>query len=103
MVKIVTTNEFDDAIKEGVVLVDFYADWCGPCKMLSPVLDELAEDLGDKATIVKVNVDTENALAAKYQVQSIPTLKVFKDGEIVDETMGFVPKAKLAEMINNAL
>ncbi len=103
MVKIVTTNEFDEAVKEGVVLVDFYADWCGPCKMLSPVLDELASELGDSAKIVKVNVDTENELAAKYQVQSIPTLKVFKDGKIVNETMGFVPKAKLAEMINNAL
>lgn len=103
MAKIITTNEFDDAVKEGVVLVDFYADWCGPCKMLSPVLDELAEDVREKATVVKVNVDTESALAQKYQVSSIPSLKLFKDGEIVEETMGFQPKAKLAEMIEKAL
>ena len=103
MAKIVTTNEFDDAVKEGVVLVDFYADWCGPCKMLSPVLDELAADVEGKASVIKVNVDTESELAQKYQVSSIPAIKIFKNGEIVNETMGFQPKAKLEELINNAL
>ena len=103
MVKIVDTQSFDEAVKDGVVLVDFYADWCGPCKMLSPILDELAEDLDGKATVIKVNVDTENALAAKYQVQSIPALKVFKDGKVVEETMGFQPKQKLAELVERAL
>lgn len=103
MAKIVTTNEFDDAVKEGVVLVDFYADWCGPCKMLSPVLDELAADVEGKASVIKVNVDTESELAQKYQVSSIPSIKIFKNGEIVNETMGFQPKAKLEELINNAL
>ena len=103
MVKIVDTNSFDESVKEGVVLVDFYADWCGPCKMLAPVLEELAEDLEGKATVIKVNVDTENALAAKYQVQSIPSLKVFKDGKVVGETMGFQPKQKLAELVEKAL
>lgn len=103
MARIITTAEFDDAVKEGVVLVDFYADWCGPCKMLAPVLDELAADVREKATIVKVNVDTESELAQKFQVSSIPSLKLFKDGEIVEETMGFQPKAKLEEMINKAL
>ncbi len=103
MAKIITTNEFDDTVKEGVVLVDFYADWCGPCKMLAPVLDELAEDVRGKAQVVKVNVDTESALAQKYQVSSIPAIKVFKDGEVVVETMGFQPKAKLQELIDKAL
>ncbi len=103
MVKILDSSNFDEAIKEGVVLVDFYADWCGPCKMLAPVLDELAQDLAGKATVVKVNVDTENALAAKYQVSSIPSLKVFKDGKVVQETMGFQPKQKLAELVEKAL
>ncbi|NLC54394.1 MAG: thioredoxin [Erysipelothrix sp.] len=103
MVKIVDSKSFDEAVKEGVVLVDFYADWCGPCKMLAPVLDELAEDLAGKATVIKVNVDSENALAAKYGVQSIPSLKVFKDGVVVDETMGFQPKQKLAELVNKSL
>ena len=72
MAKIITKNEFDDAVKEGVVLVDFYADWCGPCKMLAPVLDELAEDMKGRASVVKVNVDTETELAQKYQVSRIP-------------------------------
>ena len=78
MAKNVTTSEFDAAIKEGVVLVDFYADWCGPCKMLSPVLDELAADLGDKASVIKVNVDTESELAQKYQVSSIPAIQHYQ-------------------------
>lgn len=103
MAKEIKTNEFDDAVKEGVVLVDFYADWCGPCKMLAPVLNELAEDVRGKATVVKVNVDTESELAQKYQVSSIPSLKLFKDGQIVEETMGFQPKAKLQELIDKAL
>ncbi len=103
MAKDIKTNEFDDAVKEGVVLVDFYADWCGPCKMLAPVLNELAEDVRGKAKVVKVNVDTESELAQKYQVSSIPSLKLFKDGQIVEETMGFQPKAKLQELIDKAL
>ncbi|NLC34149.1 MAG: thioredoxin [Erysipelothrix sp.] len=103
MAKIVTTNEFDAAVASGVVLVDFYADWCGPCKMLAPVLDELAADVSGKATVIKVNVDTESELAQKYQVSSIPALKVFKDGVVVEETLGFQPKANLEAMINNAL
>lgn len=103
MIKYADSNTFDDAVKEGVVLVDFYADWCGPCKMLTPVLEELAEDLEGKATVVKVNVDKENALAAKYGVTSIPSLKVFKDGKVVEETMGFLPKEKLTELVNKAL
>ncbi|HZJ85628.1 MAG TPA: thioredoxin [Erysipelotrichaceae bacterium] len=103
MVKILDSTNFDEEVSEGVVLVDFYADWCGPCKMLAPVLDELAEDLAGKAKVVKVNVDTENALAAKYQVSSIPSLKVFKDGKVVDETMGFQPKAKLAALVEKSL
>lgn len=103
MVKNLNVENFDESVKDGVVLVDFYADWCGPCKMLAPVLEELAEDLEGKATVVKVNVDEQNELAAKYKVSSIPSLKVFKDGEVVEETMGFQPKPKLAELVNKAL
>ena len=88
---------------ENEAVVDFYANWCGPCKMLAPVLDELAADVSGKATVIKVNVDTESELAQKYQVSSIPALKVFKDGVVVEETLGFQPKANLEAMINNAL
>lgn len=103
MAKIVTQANFDEVINDGVVLVDFYADWCGPCKMLAPVLDELAEEFAGTAQVVKVNVEEDNELAAKYQVQSIPSIKVFKNGQLVNETMGFQPKANLAKMINDAL
>ena len=73
-------NNFNNAIATGTTLVDFYADWCGPCRMVSPIIDEIAEERRD-ITVGKVNVDDENALAMKYGVMSIPTLIVFKDGK----------------------
>ncbi len=75
-----TQETFDETIKNGTVLVDFWADWCGPCRMLAPVLDELAEKLGDRAVFAKVNVDEERELAMRFGVSSIPTVIVFKDG-----------------------
>src|SRR5215204_3410739 len=74
------------------VLVDFWADWCGPCKMLSPVLDELAGEQQDRARIAKVNVDENPTLAARFNIQSIPTLLYFKNGEVRDQTLGVVSK-----------
>ena len=73
-------NNFNNAIANGTTLVDFYADWCGPCRMVSPIVDEIAEERSD-ITVGKVNVDDENALAMKYGVMSIPTLIVFRDGK----------------------
>jgi thioredoxin 1 len=81
------------------VLVDFYADWCGPCKMIAPVLDEVASEMPD-ARIVKVNVDHSPRLAARYGVSSIPSLKAFKDGEIVEEHVGLANKARLKSMLS---
>ena len=78
------------------VLVDFWAEWCGPCKMLGPVLDELAEDLGATAKICKVDVQSNQELAAKYDVSSIPLLLFFKDGEKVDEVLGLTSKDNIA-------
>ena len=92
-------NNFNKAIANGTALVDFYADWCGPCRMVSPVVDEIAEERRD-ITVGKVNVDDENALAMKYGVMSIPTLIVFKDGKEAARIVGARPKADiLAELV----
>lgn len=104
---VIHANEatFDKAVTESdvPVLVDFWATWCGPCKAIAPVLDELAQDFADKVRIVKIDVDENPNLAAQYGVRSIPTLFVFKNGEKVDGTMGMQPKAKLAELLNKHL
>lgn len=99
--KIVKTNEFDDVVKEGVVLVDFFADWCGPCKMIAPLLTELSTELEGAADIVKVNVDEEGTLAQRFDVMSIPTLILFKDGKPVGRKTGFLPKPELEKFIKS--
>ena len=92
-------NNFHNTIANGTVLVDFYADWCGPCRMVSPIVDEIAKERSD-ITVGKVNVDDENALAMKYGVMSIPTLIVFKDGEEKTRIVGARPKqAILAQLV----
>ena len=92
-------EEFNAAIKEGTVLVDFFATWCGPCKMLSPVLEEVSEE-NSNVTIVKVDVDEAGALAAQYGIQAVPTLILFKNGERVDVRMGYQNKNQLLAFIN---
>ncbi|RXI98477.1 thioredoxin [Anaerobacillus alkaliphilus] len=96
----VTDQTFTSETSEGVVLVDFWAPWCGPCKMIAPVLEELDAELGDKAKIVKIDVDENQETAGKFGVMSIPTLLVIKDGEVVDQVVGFQPKEALAELLN---
>ncbi|KFL43386.1 thioredoxin [Lysinibacillus sp. BF-4] len=98
-----TDANFQDEIKDGVVLVDFWAAWCGPCKMIAPVLEELATDLDGKAKIVKVNVDENQGTASQYQIMSIPSLLLFKDGELVEKTMGFQPKEALQAFVEKHL
>lgn len=94
-----TDQTFTTDTNEGVVLVDFWAPWCGPCKMIAPVLQELDTEIGDTAKIVKVDVDENQETAGKFGVMSIPTLIVLKDGEVVDKVVGFQPKEALAELI----
>ncbi|SRR5690554_3782588 len=95
-----TDSSFDQEVSDGLVLVDFWATWCGPCKMIAPVLEELDTDMGDKVKIVKVDVDENQETAQKFGVMSIPTLILFKDGEKVDQTMGYQPKEALESFIN---
>ena len=97
--------DFDAAVLQSgePVLVDFWAEWCGPCKMISPVLDELAETYGGKLKVAKVNVDENRATAIKYHVRSIPMLLLFKDGQIQATQIGAVGKGQLGQMIDKAL
>ena len=100
MAKIATDSTFADLIRdEKLVIVDFWATWCGPCRMLSPLLDEVEEEMADKITVVKVNVDDAPEIAGQYRVMSIPTLLFIKDGQIVDKTVGAMPKAALVDKI----
>ncbi len=95
MIKYLEKENLDDVIKEGVWLVDFYADWCGPCKMLSPVLETL------NANILKINVDTHENLATSFGVMSIPTICFFKNGELKEKVIGFHNKEELENILNN--
>ncbi len=85
------------------VLVDFWASWCGPCRMVSPLIDQLAEEYAGKAKVGKVNVDEESKLAVTYDVMTIPTVIIFKNGEIVEQVSGAYPKAHFEEMLKKAL
>ena len=96
-------NGYDDVTKSGVVLVDFWAPWCGPCKMQTPILEKVAAELGGKAVIGKVNVDEHPALAAKYGIRSIPTLILLKDGENKKQFVGLQQQAALVSAITAEL
>ena len=101
MAKIATNTNFEQLItSDKLVVVDFWATWCGPCRMLSPILDEVAEEMADKIEVVKVNVDDADEIAAQFRIMSIPTLLFFKDGKVVDKTVGAMPKPTLIEKIN---
>ena len=96
-----TQDNFDaEVLKSSApVLVDFWAEWCGPCKMIAPVLEELAGELGDKAKIGKVNIDDHQSLAAEYGVRAIPTLLIFKDGKVAEQMVGLRSKKDLKESL----
>jgi len=96
-------DNFEATLAEGVSLVDFWAPWCGPCRMIAPVIEELAEDYDGKANICKVNTDEEQEIAVKFGIRSIPTVMFFKDGELVDQMVGAASKDAFAEKLNALL
>jgi len=97
----VTDDTFDQEVLQaaGPVLADFWAEWCGPCRMIAPVLEELSRELAGQLTVAKLNVDENPHITARYNVMSIPTLLLFKDGELKERLIGYMPKAKLEEKI----
>ena len=100
---ILTSKNFEEEVlkSEIPVLVDFFATWCGPCKMIAPVIEELAEKYEGKVKIRKVNVDEENELAMKFQIASIPTLVLFKEGKVANTKIGLCSKSEIESMINS--
>ncbi len=94
-------NNFDEEVmhSDKPVLIDFWASWCGPCKMMSPVIDEIAEEMGDSIKVCKINIDEEQNLAVKYNVMSIPTFIVLKDGKEVDRSVGVQSKDEIKGML----
>lgn len=101
--KINNKAEFEAIKNNGVVLVDFYADWCGPCKMLGPVLEDLASEYEGKAKIIKVNVDEIGDLASEYGVMSIPNMFILKDGVVVKNIVGYQPKPALKQVLDSLI
>ena len=101
-VKTITEENFEEEVlnSDKPVLIDFYADWCGPCKMMSPVIDEIAEEIGDTAKVGKVNSDDNMDLAEKYEIMSIPTIMVIKNGQEVKRFLGVTPKEDIIKAIN---
>lgn len=101
MAKLINESEFQSEVvdQKGVVLVDFFATWCGPCKTLGPIIDTLATELGDKVKIVKVDIDQNTEITAKYRVMSVPTMKIFKDGEVKETLVGLRPESELRDKL----
>ena len=103
-IKQITPENFDAVVNDSLpVLVDFWAPWCGPCRSLSPIVDEVADELAGKLVVAKCNVDDNQELAMKFGVMSIPTLIVFKNGEEIDRSVGALPKARLQALLEKHL
>ena len=98
-----TNGEFESFVKKGVVLVDFFAEWCMPCVMMGPIVDDLSEEFEGKAKIGKVNIDDNSEIASKHNIQSIPTFVLFKDGKVVEQITGSKAQYELSELVNKHL
>jgi thioredoxin 1 len=98
-IKVLTDSSFEKDIQKGVVLVDFHANWCGPCRMLAPVLEEVAKTVHGKASIGKVDIDTEEKIATDFQITSVPTMILFKDGKEVNRIVGLREAKAIADFI----
>jgi thioredoxin 1 len=100
---VLTVDNFDEKTASGVVLVDFWAEWCGPCRTIAPTIKELAVEYEGKALIGKVDVDSNQELAKRFKIQGIPNLKILKDGKVVDEIVGLVPKEAIVAKLDKHL
>ena len=102
---VVSDDEFEASVLKanGPVLVDFWAEWCGPCKMIAPVLEEIAADMGDKVTVAKINIDDNPDIPSKYGVRGIPTLMIFKDGEVAPTKVGALPKSQIMRWVESVV
>ena len=96
--KVINESEFVNEVREGLVLIDFYAEWCGPCKQISKILEQINRE-NRSVKVVKVNIEDSRSLASYFQVQSIPTLVLLRDGEFINKMIGFNPKKKIEEFI----
>jgi len=102
LIKKLDEENFKQGVSQGIVLVDFYADWCGPCRMLEPVVEELAQEMAGKITVAKLDTDRSVAIAAEYEVTSIPTLIVFKNGQPVKRVVGLKDLDALRKLVTDA-
>ena len=100
---VLNENNFDNTVANGLVLVDFWATWCGPCKMLAPTIDAIATEYKDRVVVGKVDVDENEAIARRFGIMSIPTLFLFKDGEVVEKLVGYRLKNELEQLLNKYL
>lgn len=102
-IKYLDDSNFESVVEKGVTLVDFYADWCGPCRMIAPIIEDLASEMNGKITVAKLDIESAQNTTAKFNVTSIPTIILFKGGEEVNRVVGVRDKEALIEMINEAL
>ena len=93
-------TNYDEFTKDGVVLVDIFAEWCGPCKQIAPIVDDISIEYQDRAKVGKLDADNNSEIVAKLSIRNIPTILIFKDGEIVEKTVGMISKAQLSELLN---
>ena len=100
---VLNENNFDNTVANGLVLVDFWATWCGPCKMLAPTIDAIATEYKDRVVVGKVDVDENETIARRFGIMSIPTLFLFKDGEVVEKLVGYRLKTELEQLLNKYL
>ena len=105
MAKIINTSQFRESVegKQGVVVVDFFATWCGPCKMLAPVFEQAGEEMKNEATFLKVDIDQSLEIAQQFKISTVPTMMIFKDGKAVESLVGFMPKERIVQSVKSHL